>query len=150
MSAQLSPQDLQMWLEWAGARMIAMPGGRTKPSEPHVIWPEYSQDKFELLEFRKDNPLRASGPSKDEIPIMDEILTLPRYCTDPFKRRVLQSRALVHPINGRNLYSWGKIARILSRDPKTVKAWHTSGLKEVCNKAPQASVCRIRAFLSAS
>ena len=81
MPCTLSPQELQAWLEWAGARLIAMPGGRTRPAEPHVIWPEYSQEKFEILTFRSALPLRAAAPSSAEIPIVEEILLLPnRSC----------------------------------------------------------------------
>src|SRR5579864_2946310 len=144
---QLTPAELQTWLEWAGARLIALPVGRIKPSEPRVIWPEYSQERFEILDFRGYEPLRANAPSKDEIPIMDEILTLPALWSDSLKRRVLHSRALVHPLNGPNLYSWAKVAQLVGRDPKTVKAWHTAGLAEVCRKAPQDKICRIQAFL---
>jgi hypothetical protein len=146
----LTPQELQVWLEWAGARLIAMPGPRIGPADIKVIWPEYSQEKFEILDFRNMTPLRAPGPSKDEIPIMEEILTLPALCSDPLKRRVLHSRALIHPVNSRHLYSWRKIALLLGRDAKTIKTWHTFALSEVCRRATNGSVCRIYAFMQAA
>lgn len=142
----LTPSELQLWLEWAGARLIAMPGGHVGPAELKVIWPEYSQDKFQVLEFRKNLPIRAAAPSSVEIPFVDEILTLPNICAFEKTRRVLHARLLVHPINGRYRYTWRKIGILVESDHKTVKNWHRKGLEEVITKTNPEQVCRIWAF----
>lgn len=144
----LTPVLLQEWLEWAGARLIAMPGRRIAPAEPTVIWPEYNRNAFEVLDFRRGLALRAVAPNKDEIDIVDEILLFPNVCTDVIVRRVLHTRALVHPLNGRHLFPWTRIAKLLSTDHKHVQRWHARGLTEVVAKLETARVCRVSAFLS--
>lgn len=143
---QISPTELQEWLEWAGARLLAMPSPKIKPAEPHVIWPEFSQDKFEVLKFRGGMSLRASAPSKDEIPLVDEILLLPNVCQRSVVRRILHARALVNPINGRYIYNWSRLAKLLQLDRQSVKRQHTNGLIEVVKRAPSDRVCRIHLF----
>jgi hypothetical protein len=145
---QLTPTELQIWLEWAGARLIAMPGPRIKPADPKVIWPDYEQEKFEVTTFRGALPVRAVAPSSKEVPIVEEILLLPNVCEHSYTRRVLHARSLVHPINGRYLYRWTRIAELLAVKTYTVRRWHKDGLLEVISKAPRDRVCRIAAFVS--
>ena len=139
----LSPETLQFWLEWAGARLVAMPGGTNRPNSPRALWPEYSQDKFELVKFRGQLPLRVNGPSKDEILIMDEILLLHNLSEYVVRRRLIHCRSVVHPITGRNIYSWRRIAKLLKSDPKVVHRWYDLGLLEVSRRVPPEQVCRI-------
>lgn len=148
----LDPATLQTWLEWAGARLIAMPGPRTGPKEPKGFWPaEFSQELFQVLEFRKIPPIRAGAPSSTEIPIMEEILLLPNICTLISTRRILHARALIHPIRGTHLFSWEAIAKKISKEEKpmksyTVKYAHKKGLIEVCKRADPSNVCHILQF----
>lgn len=139
----LTPTTLQMWLEWAGARLIAMPGGHIGPRDTGVFWPEYDRDRHEVLQFRGRLRLRAVAPNKDEIAIVDEILLLPNLCSEIRIRRVLHVRSLVHPLNGRHLYPWRRIAKLLATDHKQIKRWHVRGLEEVTAKADPAKVCLI-------
>lgn len=145
--SDLTPEELQGLLEWAGARLVALPTSKIRPNDIRVIWPDYSQNQFEILEFRKNAPLRASGPSKDEIPIMDEILLWPNLSTVEIRRRVLHARLLVHPIRGHNLLSWARLAKKIGSDPRTLKRAHEIGLIEVGRKIPESHVCRITAAL---
>jgi hypothetical protein len=139
----ITPGELQDWLEWAGARLLAMPARKVKPSEPKVAWPTYSQDKFEILDFRAGISFRAAAPSKDEIPVVEEILTLPAFCREHKVRRVLHIRALIHPINGRYMYNWMKVAKMLETNRATAKSWHAKGLVEVIANAPREKICLI-------
>lgn len=144
----LQPSTLQTWLEWAGVRLIAMPGKRIGPAEPGVCWPDYEQDPYEVLYFRGLRSIRISPPTPSEIPIIDEILSLPNTCNQITVRRVLHCRALIHPIRGTNLYPWTRVAELLDVKVYTVKRWHRQGLEEASVKAPPEKICRIRAFLS--
>lgn len=150
----LDPATLQTWLEWAGARLIAMPGPRTGPKEPKGFWPaEFSQDKFQVLEFRGGLPIRAGAPSAEEISWVDEILLLPNVCERDVVRRIIHTRLLIHPIRGTHLYTWTSIAKKLSIGPHkirpyTIKKLHRDGLKEVCEKTDPARVCRIAPFMA--
>jgi hypothetical protein len=138
---------IQSWLEWAGARLIAMPEPRIKPAEPRVIWPDYAQDSHEVTTFRGKLSLRAAAPAKDEVAMVDKILLLPNICSLPNVRRVLQVRALVHPINYRHLYSWARISKLLHTSNYQVKSWHQKGLIEVASKTPKSTLCEIKSFM---
>ncbi len=146
----LTPLELKTWLEWAGARLIAMPGRRPGPADIKVIWPEYSQDKFQVLDHRPGLSIHAAAPSNQEIPIVDEILSLPSVCSLHKPRRVLHIRALVHPLNGRYIYTWTRVAEKLESNRETVRYWHKKGLQEVCDKADRGKVCHISAFLQSA
>lgn len=145
---QLSPAELQTWLEWAGARLIAMPGGRIKPDELRCVWPAFSQEVYQVLEFRGRLSIRAAAPSSAEIPIMEQILLLPNVCGWQNTRRVLHARSLVHPLNGRHLYNWTRLAEKLETERRAVRRWFMRGLEEVVKKAEPEAVCRIAAFFA--
>ena len=134
-------------LEWAGLRLEAISVGKIKPAKPGVIWPEYSQDKFQVLEFRGSNSPRSSGPSSAEIPIMDEILLLPGLCSDKLTRRIIHRRLLINPVSGRYKYRWDEVANYLEMKISSAKFKHKRGLEEIIKKAPRSQVCRLAAFV---
>lgn len=151
MSSTLAPSELKIWLEWAGARLIAMSGGKVGPKNYKVAWPDYGQDVFEVLNFRGGVSLRAMAPSSTEISIMEEILLLPNLCEKDYVRRVLHLRALVHPLNGRYLFPWPRISKRLEVTKlSTVKYWHRKGLVEVISKAPKDKVRLISDYIDAA
>lgn len=144
----VAPTELQTWLEWASARLLAMPGRKIKPSEPHVVWPEYAQDTREIIEFRVGIKLRALAPSADEIPIMDEILLLPNLCEKDLRRRAIRLRSLVNPLNNRHLYPWVEIAERLSVRQYSLKREYAWGLKEILLKAERGALSRLSVFFA--
>ena len=147
MCGEITTQTLQTWLEWAGARLVAMPVRNDLRARSRVVWPDYDQNTFEILSFRGQLPLRAAAPSRNEIDMVDEILLLPNACPDVFARRILHVRALVHPINGRYLYPWRRIAKLLRSDHKTVKRQHKRGLRDVLQHARPEAVCGVAKFM---
>ena len=44
-------------------------------------------------------------------------------------RRIVGCRALVHPISGRHLYSWRRLAELLRADHKAIQRWHAEGIR---------------------
>jgi hypothetical protein len=44
-------------------------------------------------------------------------------------RRIVGCRALVHPISGRHLYSWRRLAELLRADHKAIQRWHGEGIR---------------------
>lgn len=142
----ITPDLVSDWLEWAGARLLASPSNKVKPAGPKVIWPDYSQDLFQVLDFRLVNVLRAPAPGAGEIPIMEEILLLPNLCTEVKTRRVLHARCLVNPLSYRNIHSWSKIAMMIHSNRETARQLHEKGLVEVSRKVAPETVCRISAF----
>lgn len=145
--SDLTPNELCRWLEWAGMRLLATPSIRIKPQEPIVAWPEYSQDQFEILNFRAGIVLRSLAPSSTEIPLMDEILLLPNFCFSTNRRRVVRLRTLVDPLNSHYVFSWARIAEKLDSGPRAIKHMYLLGLEEISRKVPPAQVCRISAAL---
>jgi hypothetical protein len=93
-----------------------------------------------VLEFRRKNSFRVSPPSKDEIPIMEEILLFPNYCNFVSRRRVLHIRLQTNPVSLNPIYSWNKTAKILNTSVTKVQRWHSAALEEVIFKAPRDRV----------
>ncbi len=75
--------------------------------------------------------VRPPMPSASRISRMDKAmgyLTLipqDRYLL----RRIVGCRALVHPISGRHLYSWRRLAELLRADHKAIQRWHGEGIR---------------------
>lgn len=145
----ISSETLQLWLEWAGGKLLALPASKTKPQKLHGFWPaEYQQNPYEILDFRPKESLsiRGASPTAEEIPYMDRILTLVNLCGDMRFRRVMHARSLVFPFNGRYLYPWTRLAEVLNVSRNTVKTWHHHGLLEVCKQIPFTEYDQINAF----
>jgi len=140
MTANLTTDELQTWLEWAGLRLVAITVRGTKPAGFRVAWPDFAQDKWEVTNFRAATAIRIPSPPPNEVTIMDSILRLPDFCRVFGVRRVIQYRALIHPISGRHIQSWDKIAAKLSTDKRTVRRWHEKGLEEIIEKAPDCKL----------
>lgn len=143
MSELLDPQTLIVWLEWAGIRLIAMPGGRVGPADYRVFWPDYGQDRFQILHHRAPSAVRVAPPDGRQISIVETILLLPNLCEKPVVRRVLHARSLLHPANMRHLYPWPRIATTLEIKVASAKYMHKVGLQEVCRKVDEQTVCSI-------
>lgn len=143
-----TPIDLKRWLEWASARLLATPSEKIKPSDIRVIWPEYSQDKFETLDFRIGMRLRVLAPSSDEIPIMDSILLLPNLVSGQIKRRVIRLRSLINPVSNRHLYSWVEIAEKFEIRQLTARRFFEEALIEILRKAEPGTLNKISSYMS--
>lgn len=142
--SDLTPTELEEWLEWAGVRLIAMPGRRVGPSDYRSFWPDFSNDVFQVLEFRRYLPVKSLAPSKDEIPIMEEVLQLPCLCPDVKGRRILHMRCLIHPITRRHLFTWKRASEKLQSDPRTLQRLHEKSLETVAKVAPPFLVLRLK------
>lgn len=138
----VTPSEVQSWLEWAGMRLLAMPGQNPFPASQRALWPDYPQDANTAYGYT-DVPLRAGRPTKAEIPIVDEILTLPLLVQNQTERRIVQARSLVTPISQRYLYSWSKIARMLHTDRRAVIRWHMHGLRDIIIRVDNDTVRKI-------
>jgi hypothetical protein len=142
--SQLSPSELEPLLDWAGAKLIALPGHRIGPADYRVFWPDYDRGPFVGSEFRQALALRRVAPSGQELDLMDELLTFPNLIERAERRRVVRLRSLIHPISSRRLWPWTRIARELSVRDYTAKHFHRSGLEEICRRLPSEKVCSLR------
>lgn len=143
---QLTAALLDDWLCWAGSRLLAMPSERIKPSLPKAIWPDYAIEQFQVLEFRKKPKFRIPPPSKDEIPIIDEIILLPNLIEDRIRRMIVHSRMLVNPISGNHIRSWNMLAKKFHSNNKIIQAKYNAGLEEICFKIPRNQMHRLQSF----
>lgn len=141
--------EVDTWLCWAGKNLMALSVGRIKPQEYRSFWPDVVQDlnKFERLNHGLGS-LRATSPSKDDIPIMDTILTWPNRCEKVLIRRVLHARSLVNPITDRHVYGWTRLGKLLQSDRKTIKRWHETGLEETADKLNDREIWLIREYFA--
>ncbi len=75
--------------------------------------------------------MRASVPSAAAITAMDEAFGWLRLIPDNsfVLRRILGARSLVHPLTGRHLFTWRRLAAVLGADHRSVKRWHDNGVK---------------------
>lgn len=140
--------QLSDWLCWAGAKLIALPAAKIKPAEPRAFWPDYAGDPFQIVEFRRKAKIRVPAPNKDEIPIMEEILLFPNYCSFVLRRRVLHLRLLTNPVTLRPINSWDKVAKRINTSVERSKRLHSAGLQEVIFKLPQCKAAAVADFFA--
>lgn len=144
-AAAPSPEEVRLWLEWAGKALLALPARGLYPAQIKALDLGVAPDASLAYGYNQTR-LRPAAPSAEEIEWIDEILSLPNVCHLPLMRRILQARALVKPLNGRYLYSWALLSRKLHLDPQTIRALHNRGLVEIIRETEQSKVCRISTF----
>ncbi|MDE8344823.1 MAG: DUF6362 family protein [Acidocella sp.] len=115
-------------LERAGATMMAMPGQGHSPRLRQMRF-DVVHSEAELAESA--GPVRVARPSAAQIRDMDlvfgwlALMPAEKYLL----RRVIGARALVHPLTGRHIYSWRRLAKLVGTDHKTVQRWHEQGIR---------------------
>ena len=143
----IQPEEVDSWLCWAGERLLCMPLPNPGPAKQKICWPDTANDACVAYGY-SDIKLKPISPAKDEIKFIDEILELILLVPDPRIRRILQARSLVAPISGKHLYSWSRLAKLLSSDRRKVASTHNSGLLIIARLIEPAKAVRIAEFLS--
>ena len=146
-SEALTPEELQLWLEWSGSKLLAMNIRSPFPKEPNSAWPEFASDATLAYGYSGER-LRPAHPSSFEIELMDKLLALPSFIKDVNARKIVNARAMVAPISNRYLYSWSKIAFMLHTDKRLVRRLHHRGLCEIVSHLQQEKIYAIRLLLS--
>ena len=133
----VSESDILRSLEEAGATLLAMPAkGYTT---------QMRQMRFDIVHtaleaYGWEAPaLRAPVPSAAEISRMDEVFSWLALVPEQsfLVRRILGARALVHPLTGRHLFPWRRLAKLLGADHKSVQRWHANGIKMLWERLNQ-------------
>lgn len=146
--------EIEAWLEWAGIRLIAMPGPRAGPSEFRGFWPDYSQERFEIISFRARIALRVAAPGPSEIPLMEQILLLPNLLQPSeseriqMMRKAIRKRTLLHPITERHLFSWARLAKDLETSRFIAQGLYEDGIIRLTKLIDSAHARFIRQRLS--
>jgi len=134
--SRLNAEELVRRLEAAGMTLLAL------PSQGHST--HLRQMKFAVVHTALEAygwqaaMARPPVPSAADISQMDEafgwlaLIPEARYVL----RRILGARALVHPLTGRHLYPWRRLATALGTDHKAVQRWHAQAVallvQELC------------------
>jgi len=126
-----SAAEILLRLEEAGATLLAMPstGYSTR----------MRQMRFDIVHTALEAygweapPLRPPAPSAAAISEMDEAFGWLALIPEQkfLLRRILGARALVHPLTGRHLFPWRRLAAAVGADHKSVQRWHAQGLDMV-------------------
>ena len=111
-------------LESAGATLLAMPA-RGYSTQMRQMKFDVVHSALEAYGWQASGP-RPPVPSATDITLMDEafgwlaLIPEQKYVL----RRILGARALVHPMTGRHIYPWRRLAALLGADHKSVQRWH--------------------------
>lgn len=128
LALELETEAIVQRLEEAGRTLLALPntGPSTRLVQSGLEWvrdaPEaYSRDRAQI---------RPAVPCPEQITRMDQALAwISAIPVDKYvMRRVVGARALVHPMNGRHLYSWRRLGLAINADHKAVQRWHAQGI----------------------
>lgn len=121
-----------------------MPGPRVGPREFSGRWPDYSQDRFEIIEFRARISLRIAAPGPSEIHLMEDILLIPNYLPDVRARKIVRFRTLLHPITGRNLCNWTFLAKKFETSRFLIKNEYEKSIERLTKLTPPSLLTRIQ------
>jgi hypothetical protein len=142
----LTPEELTLWLEWAGSKLLSLNLRSPLPQSPHSAWPSFAADASEAYGYTGER-LRPGRPTSHEIVLMDQILRLPSLIPDIKQRRIINARALVAPVSNRHIYSWTKIAFMLHTSRPVVQRQHSIGLSVIIRCVPQEQIYALRQSL---
>ena len=138
--------EIDLWLKWAGEKLLSLPLPKPGPAAPGVCWPNFPSDASTAYGY-SNIKLRPVAPLKDEIKFIDEILDLILLIDSIQIRRIMHARCLIAPNSGKQLYSWTRIGKLLSLDRKRVAYLHRQGLTAIAQKLPPDQLKRIRDFV---
>ncbi len=127
----MTAEELVSRLEAAGATLLALPS-RGYSTQLRTMKFDVVHTALEAYGWQSA-VVRPVMPSAVEISHMDEVFgwltIIPE--TKYVLRRILGARALVHPITGRHLCPWRRIATMLGADHKSIQRWHGQGVELV-------------------
>ena len=123
-TARLNGGEIIVRLEQAGATLLALP---SKGYSTHLRQMRFDIVHTALEAYGWEAPaLRAPTPSAAAISAMDEAFAWLALIPEQsfLLRRILGARALVHPLTGRYLFPWRRLAAAVGADHKSVQRWH--------------------------
>ena len=129
-------------LEEAGAALLALPGSgwstRLRTSSLEIVRTAIESYGWSTNHIRPPVPSPARITQMDEAMGWISLIPADRYVL----RRIVGARSLVHPITGRHLFPWRRIAGAIGADHKAVQRWHAQGIELIVtqlNKRPVVS-----------
>jgi len=129
-------------LEEAGATLLALPGSgwstRLRTSSLEIVRTAIESYGWSTNRIRPPLPSPARITRMDETMGWISLIPVERYVL----RRIVGARSLVHPITGRHLFPWRRIAVTIGADHKAVQRWHAQGIESIVtqlNRRPVVS-----------
>jgi hypothetical protein len=130
-SPDLSPQceSVIACLEEAGATLLSLPPSGFSPRLRTATLPVLHEAAeaygWSTAEIRPPMPSAARISRMDHAMGFLGLIPQDRYVL----RRIVGCRSLVHPVNGRHLFSWRRLGELLGADHKAVQRWHAEGIR---------------------
>jgi hypothetical protein len=122
-------QSLIACLEEAGATLLSLPASGFSPRLRTTTLPILREAAeaygWSLAQLRPPMPSAARITRMDRAMGYLALIPQDRHVL----RRIVGCRALVHPLSGRHLFSWRRLAELLSADHKAVQRWHSDGIR---------------------
>ena len=151
-------EGLVKCLEEAGATLLSLPrtgfSPALKTSSLPILREAAESYGWSAAEARPPMPSASRISRMDMVFGYLALIPQDRYLL----RRIIGCRALVHPISGRHLFSWRRLAEVLGADHKAIQRWHAEGIRIIVfalrrraaeETAPQAAQPRRTAHIPA-
>lgn len=139
----ISPYDIELLLEWAGAKLLTLSVANLKPKPYRNSWPAFKSEPNLDQDFSQKS-FKPLPPNGNEIDILDKIYDLILIIKDTNTRRIIQARSLVNPITHRHIYPWLQIAELLTLNRKTIKRYYDFGLNQIVIHANSSQIIYLK------
>lgn len=113
----------------AGETLLAI---RSKPPGPAAYgssMPDIVRDFRESYGWSNEQ-VRPATPSAADITRMEATYAWLSFIPQHrhVLRRIVGARSLIHPVTGRQVITWARLARLIGCDPRVVRSWHAQGI----------------------
>lgn len=142
-NGQPTPEEIQLWLEWAGEILLSLRVNGVYPQQFRSFWPDYPDDILTAYGYTPERTTRVV-PSAQDVSLSDKVLGLIPLVLNTRTRRIIHMRSLISPIRSSHIYSWSRIAQILHSNRAEVKTQYDRGLAIVSSKISLSDVSYIR------
>jgi hypothetical protein len=116
-------------LEAAGATLLAMRIRSPAPGDVQCALPDVLQEAVTAYGYT-DEIMRPAIPDAAAITAMDSVFSWLQFIPQQrfLIRRLVAVRCLVHPMSGRHVVTWKRLAGIVRADYRAVQTWHSQGV----------------------
>lgn len=125
----VSPLLVSRRLEMAGETLLAMRTKHPGPAAHGSSMPDIVRDFRESYGWSNE-PVRAAIPSSADITRMEATYAWLQFIPQNrhVLRRIVSARSLIHPVTGRQVITWTRLARLIGCDPRAIRRWHEQGI----------------------
>ena len=111
---------LDRWWQEAALALARLPRCAVGPRTPRSGWPQVVRSYWECYGREAARSPRLAATAR-QIDWLDTLLAA-IWRLRTADRAVLLMRLLIHPVDGRNIYSWRAVGRVLDENHETAKA----------------------------